>query len=309
MTEHPLLQIHDSPEPLGDQPEADLVITTFHGTQAPEGPLKDFMARHESTLDPRDAAVFEDYLNLEVDSFSSELAWRVFQLLQQADPSLRLRYLDFRAQRGILDMNRGKKEDARRKLWLPDDEPLWEELGQLHSELMEAFEQAVPLNAFEHALDVHTMYPYSPVLSEQEKASGLQTVREGRGSLDAYIRDYREAKERGGRKRPLDLLTRDDFMRYHANEDWVNRLKIELNATSHHYAENDPYDLGGLDLTGKRLVARTRSQGVLVDIPKSLFVSETDPRIFSPAQLDGSRLEVLAKAITASYLEARAHTS
>lgn len=305
MVAHPLLTIRDWPTPLGNNPEGDLVVTTLHGAQRPIGPLAQIMNRHESKLDPGDRRVLNSYMDLDMDTFSQELARRVIEILVEADPTLRIRYLEGDAQRGILDMNRAKLVDARRKLWTPDQTEVWDELGDLHAELMEVFQEAIPSQAFDLALDVHTMYPYSPVLSRHEIEAGQQTVCEQRGRLWSYINDYRFAQERGGERRKWDFITRNDEKIF-SNSTWVEHASDELTDQGVEVIQNLPYNFGSKDLTGKRLMELTRRKGITFDAPKNLFVSNRELRKnYLPQDLDRTQLEPIAQALAQSYLNQR----
>ena len=305
MVAHPLLNIHDWPEPLGENPEGDLVVTTFHGAQRPTGPLAEIMGRHEAKLHPRDRRVLNAYMDLDMDTFSRELARRVIELLNEAEPDLRIRYLEFDAQRAILDMNRAISFDARRKLWAPEHEEVWTELGGLHTELMEAFHETVPQNAFDLALDVHTMYPFSPILDQHQIQAGQQTVYEKRGQLVRYINDYRLAEKRGGVQRNWDFITRNDEREY-SNGDWVNEASHLLTETGISVVQNNPYNFGNKDLTGKRLMELTRRRGLTFDAPKNLFgAGKRLQKDYLPEHLDRGNLENIARALAQSYLKVR----
>lgn len=306
MVAHPLLTVRDWPEPLGKNPEGDLVVTTFHGAQRPSGPLAEVLNRHEEKLHPGDRRVLNAYMDLDMDTFSRELARRVIEILKEAKPDLRIRYLEFDAQRAILDMNRADPVDARRKLWAPEHEEVWNDLGGIHTELMEAFHEAVPPNAFDLALDVHTMYPFSPILDHHQISAGQQTVYEQRGQLQKYINDYRFARERGGVQRNWDFMTNNGVREY-SNMNWVASAPGGLSNAGIQVVQNFPYNFGIKDLTGKRLMELTRRKGLTFDAPKNLFVTDRSVyKDYLPEQLDKQELEAIAQALAQSYLKVHA---
>lgn len=305
MVAHPLLTVRDWPEPLGDNPEGDLVVTTFHGAERPTGSLREIMGRHESKLHPGDRRVLNTYMDLDMDTFSRELARRVIEILVESDPKLRIRYLEFDAQRAILDMNRADPKDARRKLWAPEHEEVWNELGELHAELMEALSEAVPSESFDLALDVHTMYPFSPILDHHQIHAGQQTVYEQRGQLQQYINDYRFAQERGGKIRNWDFLTKDD-MKVHSNIYWTLDASDMLSQVGIQAVQDIPYNFGIKDLSGKRLMGLTRRRGLTFDAPKNLFVAgRALVKDYLPEHLDKQELEAIAQSLAQSYLKVR----
>lgn len=299
MEEDSFIEVHDFPDELGLEPKADLLVTTMHGED--RGPLMDLLNRNIESLDIEDRRVFSEYLDLEVDSYSHELATEVIAQLREAEPQLLIRYVRIRTQRAVLDGNREDSQEARRKLWVPDEHGVWNDLELIHDDVAAAFRNAVPERAFRHSLDLHTMYPFSPVAPMK---SSHQAVQEGRGAVADYLRSYLEAAQHGGVKRPLDVLSEDGQGTAVSNVHWVKSVHGLFRSEGITATSNVPYNLGSKRLRSKRLLELARESGLVLDVPKDLLVDEIpEDGQYRPGLISEKSIKKIARIIVQSYLE------
>jgi len=300
MEEDSFVKVYDFPDALGPKPKADLLVTTMHGED--RGPLMDLVYRNIESLDPEDRRVLIEYLDLEVDSYSHELAIEVIAQLREAEPELLIRYVRLLTQRAVLDGNREDPDEARRKLWLPEH-GIWSDLGLIHDDVDLAVQDAVPERAFRHSLDLHTMYPFSPVAPMK---SSYQAVQEGRGAVADYNRSYLEAAQNGGMKRPLDVLSEDGRGNPVSNQHWVMSAHGVFQSAGIQVARNVPYNLGNKRIRSKRLLERARESGLVLDVPKDFLVDELpQDGQYRPGLGSAKKIKNLARLIVRSYLEMR----
>lgn len=274
----------------------DLLVTTLHGETSHDGPLFKGIQGLRDGLEPADEAIFDEYLDLDADVYSEEVAWSFIQQLMERRPDLAVRWAQVNVHRAILDCNRGNVEESIRKLWLNDGSqaPILGRLRLVHLEVMEALAKAADGVPF--VFDIHTMYSFSP---QAPQVSGSQALQEGRAALRSYVEAYREARAVGVR-RPLDIIFQDGHGRRYSDAHLAGALLESTQSAGIQSKLDSPYNLGVKDIVSKRLLEGR--VGVVVDIPKGLLRNPSiKSPLYMPEEVDDDRVDAVASTFVKAW--------
>ncbi|MBT4384926.1 hypothetical protein HOD30_04220 [Candidatus Peregrinibacteria bacterium] len=279
----------------------DLLITTLHGSMKKDTAFMKTFGNLEDYLHPDDIAHLQDYMDLECDIGTDQLADRTAELTnEKLSGKFLIRRIKNEMHRGFLDGNRvhftGIKDSALRLIWYELPESMQDKLREIHAEYLHEIWQHSEGAKF--ILDIHSMWSQHPIASKE--VEGVKKNIEICGALQRYIQAFLNGTE----NRPINLITHDGSQRI--SDKKLNELIIEGSLKAFpewHASEDNPYDMHG-DLTiARRLVLITQSNGgngSVVDIPKGLLTNHLKPagKVLREEDINISQVERMADVLS-----------
>lgn len=277
---------------------ADLVLLAQHGGQS-----RDLGKRLNGSVVDQ-PGVYEDFLRIDRDAGTPELAHAVANEVVKITGDLRVNVVEVLYERGILDPNRIAGLAIRNFLKLDNNRELSELMMRMHALTAQVcnanLAEILGSNGF--FVDVHSMAPYDPLgLGEEEP-----------GTLLSYNDAYSNRAKRGAR-RSLDLITDIPGERLIAHPVLVKNMLRGFENGNVPTKSNDPYPKKGMPV---RNIMSARYMlafpGVALDLPKD-YMSRGEAESISwniaDLQMDFNKVEMLAEivatAIVRSLLEIR----
>lgn len=278
--------------------EPSLVILCPHDDDG-ETFLADYPEILEACRTTRE--VMERYLTLERDHGSRELSQAIMDtFMHETHGDYQSVLLIDRIPRAILDTNRIAKTAIRDIFDQKIRPALTKKMYEEHEKVMLEKRRVMgPLGRNGGVfLDIHTMAPYS--------RGDEVALKPGNMNVRNYIDSYVYAREQGGKRRKLDLITKADPIENVADKRLTDWLKAELTASGVEWDENAPYTVPmayGI-LSSYNML---QFNGIAIDVPKDYL---TDVRaedstfdILRRPNIDTGKVQDLAAIIARATIK------
>lgn len=246
-----------------------------------------------------DPGVFEDFLRIDRDACTSELAHAIAEQIARTAGDLSVRVVEVLYERGLLDPNRTAGFAVRNVLKHEGDTEIMDLMRDLHIKTAEVYNRylrdvSVSKGLF---LDLHSMAPYDPLDLEGEQP----------GNLVAYNDAY-AARSRRGARRSLDLIVGSlDTKTMIANPCLVENVFRRLEAKDVPMKFNEPYPRPGMDIS-RIMSARYMMEypGLALDFPKDFCTideAENSSWDIANPEPDHNKIQMYAKILGPAVVE------
>lgn len=271
------------------------VIIDIHGGK-PEDFLEEYpeLARAVEV----DEVTLLDYLDLEKDAGSTNVAHAVAQQIAGHQENLRAVVISILYPRGIIEPQRLKSTDAVKNVYKTEEHPeLTAQFQGIHHRTQQTFhttlENLLGKNPQAILVDMHTMASHNP----------RQQITVAPDLIGDYIQSFVDGQAYGA-KRKIDIVTgRGKPNPRFSDEKLTTNMSEALTKAGYGCAENHPYfTLEGM--TSDHLLQRYK--GIGLDIPKdSLTISKPGDGVYSAIcpDIDALRAVQIATPISSAILK------
>ncbi|HAZ28230.1 MAG TPA: hypothetical protein DCY48_00410 [Candidatus Magasanikbacteria bacterium] len=284
------------------KPRPDCILLSLHGDDG-----KNFLSHYPifEDLYKEDLQSFFDFLSIERDTGSNDVAHATAEKTSQENHSLRIDVLEVRIPRGILDLGRTTAERGIRSVFEKEKhEELVRELTQLHTKTFSNVQTALQqLNKNGCWIDIHTMAPFSP---ETEKNHiGPDPLVPHPQILHPYNEAYTNAHKNGERRSiniAIEIIEEKNACL--ADKTLLHTLPLSFTTYNLAYRLNHPHPMANC-ITAAYFM-KTIGRGFFIDIPKDYIAAESPEdtsRSLAHFHLDIEKIDTVTNSLGEGLLE------
>lgn len=272
--------------------EADVVLLAQH-----DGKSRQLVQRLNGVM-LHDSQVYEDYLRIDRDAGTPELAHAIAEKVMHLAGDLRVQVVEILYERGILDPNRIAGLSIRKFLHLETNPELRELMIRLHAQtsIVCNTNLADLLGTKGLFVDLHSMAPYDPVNLGEEVPGALHDYNH------AYV-----SRSRRGVRRSLDVITDIPGEKSIAHPVLVENMLARFEAYGVPTKLNDPYPKLGMPVRNIMSARYMEAYpGVALDFTKdslSKGEAEMDGWDIANLETDLNKVEMMAGIVSAAIVE------